>query len=262
MTDFFIGDCHFSHKKIIEFCSESRPFSNIAQHDQTLIKNWNSVVNEDDTVHVCGDFYLGGYRKEQEIKEILSKLKGNKILIQGNHDLNRSPSQWRRLGFVKVIPMLVYKGCLVTHIPIDIGEIRGQSKRGRYIANIHSHLHDEGNTHELNSTGRFCVSAECIYLTPISWDDLWNKICKVGGKYLPLSEAELVTFAGEGTIQLGKYDMAGRRMKGELVSINSKQSYPMVYPDLDNTGVIGIGGFDSPIVFVKSKNFIGIVPQN
>jgi len=257
MTDFFIADTHFGHRKIIQFCADSRPFDTIEEHDNALIDNWNSVVTEEDTVYVLGDFFLGGYKRTDRIKEILSLLKGKKILIQGNHDLDKTSSHWISLGFDKVLPMAVYKGCLLTHIPIDSGEIRGQSKRGRFLANIHGHLHDEGNTPDLNFSGRFCVSAEAVELTPISWDALWKSICKVGGKYLPLEDADYVTFTGEGTVDMARFDVTGKRMRGELVSINSKYAYKLVAKEVD--GVIGILSLEGTIFFVKPKNFIGVV---
>lgn len=55
----------------------------IEQHDEELIKRWNSKVSNKDTVYILGDlsFYSG-----PKTNEILKRLKGNKILIKGNHD--------------------------------------------------------------------------------------------------------------------------------------------------------------------------------
>ena len=58
---------------------------------EALINNWNSVVNEDDTVFLLGDMGFCGYEK---LKVLLSRLKGRIILITGNHD---DPSVIKRL---------------------------------------------------------------------------------------------------------------------------------------------------------------------
>lgn len=75
---YFSSDTHFGHANIIKYCK--RPFRNIEEMDEKIIENWNSVVNDSDTVYHLGDFsfrdpYL--YRK---------RLKGMIVLIRGNHD--------------------------------------------------------------------------------------------------------------------------------------------------------------------------------
>lgn len=55
----------------------------IEQHDEELIKRWNSKISNKDTVYILGDlsFYSG-----TKTNEILKRLNGKKILIRGNHD--------------------------------------------------------------------------------------------------------------------------------------------------------------------------------
>ena len=45
---YFSADQHFSHANIIKYCK--RPFNNAQHMNETLIKNWNSVVKPMDTV--------------------------------------------------------------------------------------------------------------------------------------------------------------------------------------------------------------------
>lgn len=56
-------------------------------HDEILLKNWNSVVNNNDTVYILGDIGRCGNNKDNEyLCSIISRLKGKRILIRGNHD--------------------------------------------------------------------------------------------------------------------------------------------------------------------------------
>jgi len=78
---FFISDTHFNHTNIINLCR--RPFSSVDEMNDTLIKNWNSVVKPDDTIFHLGDFALG----DATIwNSLLDKLQGHVYLICGNHD--------------------------------------------------------------------------------------------------------------------------------------------------------------------------------
>lgn len=78
---FFTSDTHFGHKNIIKYCN--RPFNSVEEMNDTLIKNWNSVVKENDIVFHLGDF---GFIGIQEFKRIKNQLNGKIYLITGNHD--------------------------------------------------------------------------------------------------------------------------------------------------------------------------------
>ena len=86
----FTSDTHFNHAKILDFCN--RPFADITEHDEALIKNWNDRVGIDDTVFHLGDFCFGN---PQKVEEVRNRLNGNIILIRGNHDdKNLQRSLW------------------------------------------------------------------------------------------------------------------------------------------------------------------------
>lgn len=82
MSNFYISDTHFGHSNIIRHCN--RPFVNADEMDEVLIKNWNSVVTNRDTVYILGDFAFSKGIKQPS--EYLRELNGNKIMILGNHD--------------------------------------------------------------------------------------------------------------------------------------------------------------------------------
>lgn len=76
--EFFISDTHFGHSNILKFCQ--RPFLDVQDMDEKLIKNWNSIVSEKDIVYHLGDF---SWRNPELYRE---QLNGKIVLIKGGHD--------------------------------------------------------------------------------------------------------------------------------------------------------------------------------
>lgn len=77
---YFTADLHLGHASVIESCG--RPFASVGEMDEALISNWNARVKGNDKVYIVGDLVWDGKRAA----EYLSRLKGKKILIAGNHD--------------------------------------------------------------------------------------------------------------------------------------------------------------------------------
>jgi calcineurin-like phosphoesterase family protein len=86
MATCFTADLHFGHRNIISYCD--RPFSDVGEMNDVLVRNWNDTVADGDTVWVVGDFALG---KIAETLPIVGMLNGEKTLVAGNHD-----HCWRR----------------------------------------------------------------------------------------------------------------------------------------------------------------------
>lgn len=80
-VNWFTGDTHFGHENIINY--SDRPYTDKSNMNESLINNWNSVVDKRDTVFHVGDIF---FCKKDCAIEILSKLNGNIVLILGNHD--------------------------------------------------------------------------------------------------------------------------------------------------------------------------------
>lgn len=78
---YFTSDLHFFHDNIIKHVN--RPFHNTEEMNKTLIKKWNSKITYDDDIYILGDFTMKG---SDLAIEVLSKLKGKKYLVGGNHD--------------------------------------------------------------------------------------------------------------------------------------------------------------------------------
>lgn len=81
MNTWFTADTHFGHKNIIKYTN--RPFSSVAEMDETLIKNWNARVAPEDEVYHLGDFALNS---PAQCRAIIQRLNGRIHLIRGNHE--------------------------------------------------------------------------------------------------------------------------------------------------------------------------------
>jgi calcineurin-like phosphoesterase family protein len=152
---FVIADTHFGHKKIIQFENEHRPFTTIEEHDEELVRRWNSAVRPSDTVWHLGDVLFG-----RAAFATLGQLNGVKRLVMGNHD--RYPSALYLEHFRQVYGAAEVHGCLLTHVPAH------PSQFGRYALNIHGHLHSRA----LDDVRYVNVSAERVRLTPVLLDSL------------------------------------------------------------------------------------------
>jgi calcineurin-like phosphoesterase family protein len=80
MSIFFWSDPHFGHENVIRYCK--RPYKDAPEMNESLIRNYNSVVGPNDTVICLGDFALGLW----PVEKISERLNGHKELVPGNHD--------------------------------------------------------------------------------------------------------------------------------------------------------------------------------
>lgn len=130
---FIISDEHYFHNKIIEY--ENRPFKDVHEMNETLIKNYNRLVSNDDIVIHLGDFCFGGKKLVEPIAE---RLKGNKYLIMGNHDRKRTVTWFKKMGFIKVFKNPIYlKNIILSHEPVNFDELEYVDK-----LNFHGHIHN------------------------------------------------------------------------------------------------------------------------
>lgn len=148
---------HFGHKNIITY--ENRPFANINEMDEELIKRYNDVVREEDKVFILGDFSFYG---KQKTSEICNRLNGKKILIMGNHDL-KPAKYYRDCGFYESIhyPIIFEGFWILSHEPVYINE-------NMPYANIFGHVHSS-KIYSDYSPQSFCACVERWDYAPVSF---------------------------------------------------------------------------------------------
>ena len=71
---------NLGHNNIREHCN--RPFKTVEEMDETIIRNYNSLITDRDTVYILGDVSFRGGNPDNYLR----RLKGHKHLIIGNHD--------------------------------------------------------------------------------------------------------------------------------------------------------------------------------
>ena len=162
---FFTADLHLFHKNIIKY--ENRPFNDIDDMHETIIKNWNKVVKAEDKVFILGDLTFG---KKDATKEIISELNGRKILVKGNHDTH--PNQWYRdivIEEVSSYPILYDEYFVLTHEPMMYLK--------EPFLNVFGHVHSSPNFNTFTQAS-ICVCVERWGYAPVSFMELMKSFLR------------------------------------------------------------------------------------
>lgn len=94
------------------------------------------MVPEDDVLIHLGDVI---FSKASSLSQILEQVKCRKVLVKGNHDLNKS--KWYMDKGFDFVSTLFAKGDIVfSHIPIEINGYFPQKLGWKY--NVHGHFHN------------------------------------------------------------------------------------------------------------------------
>lgn len=150
---FVVADTHFGHARIIEY--EGRPFRTVEEMDEALVANWNETVRDGDIVWHLGDVSLHGAEKT---RELVAGLRGQKMLVVGNHDASRSVTFWKKAGFAEVYREPVWlDACVLSH------ELLAEAEIGAGLINVHGHAHGSGRLTRRSA----CVSVELTGYRPV-----------------------------------------------------------------------------------------------
>ena len=139
MTTWITSDLHFGHRNIMSFCPQSRArFRNDLDYmNEAMVKEWNDLIADEDTVYILGDV---AFLPAQKATECMQRLNGTKILVEGNHDRKLLKDADFRAEFSEVHKYLDvnYNGtkCVMFHYPIAEWD---QMHRGS--VHLHGHLH-------------------------------------------------------------------------------------------------------------------------
>lgn len=170
MSEFVISDTHFYHSNIIKYCN--RPFNNVEEMNEQIIKNWNNIVTPDDTVYHLGDFILN---QKDKAKEILDRLNGKIHLILGNHDNATQLSYLVGDKLVEIVyeKVIKYNKCTIIFNHFPLSTFAGQGKE--FIVNLHGHVHSSKENPFIEFTNQYDVGVDNNDFTPISIEQAVKK---------------------------------------------------------------------------------------
>lgn len=163
---YYIADLHNGDETVFKL--RRNLFNTLQDMCDTIVKNWNSVVKEDDEVFLLGDIGC---------PDILIPLKGKITIILGNHDINIVDDIKMLRPDIEISKYPIMLGYLMlSHEPF------GYLPTESVICNIHGHTHDISylnNGSKLWDDGNryFCCSVEQTNYTPISE----KEICDILG---------------------------------------------------------------------------------
>jgi calcineurin-like phosphoesterase family protein len=164
------SDIHFGHTNVIRY--SNRPYKDASHMDESLITSFNSKVKPNDISIWVGDVSFSG---EQRTKQIVHRLNGYKILIVGNHDIEKK-RRIKPMAFDEV--HLCYNLMLddmplaFTHYPMD--------NLPPFWFNIHGHVHKNGHRiDEVITKAHYNVNCEFLDYTPINLETLIERIKNV-----------------------------------------------------------------------------------
>lgn len=139
MKTYVTSDIHFGHKNIMSFCPVTRArYNNDVEYmNEAMVKEWNEIVNPEDTVYILGDV---AFMPASKAAETVKRLNGRKILIEGNHDKKALKDPSFNKCFAEIHPYLEvnYNGHKICMFHYPIAEFN-QQHRG--ALHFHGHLH-------------------------------------------------------------------------------------------------------------------------
>lgn len=164
---YFTSDTHFGHKNILKY--DNAPFDSIEEHDETIINNWNSVIDNDTPIYFLGDFALCS---SEYSESIMQQLNGIKYFIKGNHDDNRIIKLYNKYGtFLGPIHEMRYEG---QKIVLCHYAFRVWNKSHKGVWHLYGHSH--GSLPEDIHSNSFDVGIMNWDYTPISFGQVQTKM--------------------------------------------------------------------------------------
>ena len=159
---YFSSDWHLGHKNVIKY--DNRPFDTVESMNETIINNYNNIVNDEDDFYFLGDFSFDQKRTE----EFLSRLKGNLHFIKGNHDYRDTIDLYKQYGkYLGEQTMIKVKEheIVLNHYTMAVWN---KSHHGSW----HLYGHSHGNFPENNTALRFDVGCMNFDYKPIEFEEV------------------------------------------------------------------------------------------
>lgn len=160
MRYFFTADEHYGHDNIIKYCN--RPFRNVEEMDDEIIKRFNSMFTENDIVIHAGDFTMKGKSvAENYIRRLKCPYSGNHVFLRGSHDY------WN-----KELPYIWEKEINGVYVVVCHYAMRVWARS--HYGSIQLYGHSHGKLEPLKNQWDIGVDNNNFY--PVSLEDLLKKL--------------------------------------------------------------------------------------
>lgn len=137
---YYTSDLHIGHKAALRF--DKRPFADIREMEQEIIRHWNEKVTADDDAYILGDVF---YRYQGKPVDFLHQLNGRLHLITGNHDYGLLKDEEALACFVSVdkLKMIIDndRRVVLCHYPMIVWNMK-------HFGSYHVYGHVHGNIGE------------------------------------------------------------------------------------------------------------------
>lgn len=144
---YFTSDLHLGHANAIEFTD--RPFADVDEMNETLIRNINMVVGKTDELWILGDF---AYKVDREkVREFRNSILCKRVhLVVGNHDKDYSQDHiFQSVQHYKELKT-PYGRCILFHYPMM------EWNAAHYgSVHLHGHIHSTGEYNSQNLAKKF-----------------------------------------------------------------------------------------------------------
>lgn len=165
----FSADLHLGHCNIIYYCN--RPFKNIEEMDNTIIKNFTNLLQDGDTLYILGDLSFKSNYSENFLR-IIKNIGVEIHFIIGNHDGNNLKILDKYCDSVQDIKEIKIDGIYITlcHYPM-----RSWNHSFHGAWQLFGHVHGRLKM----NTKQYDIGVDCNDFKPVSYNQL-KKIMKYG----------------------------------------------------------------------------------
>lgn len=167
MSEFYVtSDTHWAHTNIIKY--SNRPFADVEEMNQALVKNINDVVGADDWLFHLGDWSFGGIDNVKKYRDQINCK--NIVLVLGNHDQHIQKSPDLQKLFTEVHPSYLERKINGQEITFCHYAMRVFNKSHRGAWNLYAHSH--GSLPDDPTALAFDVGVDCWDYKPLHFDQV------------------------------------------------------------------------------------------
>ena len=187
---YYLSDLYLGHGNVIDYCK--RPFSSVEEMNEALVSRWNSRVKDNDTVYFLGDLAFGA-----ECENLISRLKGKKILIVGNHDtfINKLDCEkyFEKVSYMEQFSENGFRFTLCHYPLLEWNGSRREEGDKYYGYMLHGHIHNnvkEEYRFLYEKPNTLNVGADVNGFTPVTFDELLENNAAFKARALELLDEE------------------------------------------------------------------------